>query len=337
MTTRTENIGELLRRVDKEIKEGRLSEAAHLIDTILELNPKNIYARAYRERIEELQKALITAPPPSAVTPAAAVPEPAVHASPAPAPTTPEPVSNIIPMTRQQKLSDASLEAYKTLLNEIWRDGAISPLEEERVQNFREIFAISQDEHEYVEQHARLSCYLNAVRDAWNKGIRDFDALRGLFRITAQEDLILTPKVQRMLKALNAKGIILSLDDDKNFLLLVERLLEKHGYHSLNTTSGEEALNLLENFTPDLVLCDIAFGQRNMNGFMFYERFRAIERFASVPFIFISALNQRELIKTGKKIGVDDYITKPVDNDVLLAAIEGRIRRVREMKNASEY
>lgn len=319
MTTSKENIGELLRRVDKVIKNGDLAEAAALIDRILELNPKNIYARAYRERIDELQKD-----------------RPAAAAGPAPVlPTVP--VSRVIPSKSEQKLSDAVMEAYKTLLNEIWKDGEVTPIEAERVENFREFFAISPEEHAYLEQNSRLTCYLNAVKDAWLSGLRDFAGIKATFKVTEQEETVMQHKVDRIIKSLGAKGVILSLDDDRNFLLLVERLLEKHGYHSLNTTSGEEALNLLESFTPDLVLCDIAFGQKNMNGFMFYERFRSIERFAAIPFIFISALNQKELIKTGKKIGVDDYITKPVDNDVLLAAIEGRIRRVREMKKASDY
>lgn len=328
MKSSKENISELLRTVDKVIKSGQLDKATELIDTILDLNPKNIYARAYRERIDVLRTEKKS-------TREQAPPEPPV-ASAAPAGNE-RAAAQVIPSRHQQKLSDAVIEAYKTLLNEIWKDGDFSPLEQERVNTMREFFAISPDEHSYLEQNARLTCYLNAVKDAWNKGTRDFTRLQSLFKITEQEALILQQKTDRLIKSLNAKGVILSLDDDKNFLLLVERLLEKNGYHCLNTTSGEEALNLLENFTPDLVLCDIAFGHQNMNGFMFYEQFRSIERFAAVPFIFISALNQKELIKTGKKLGVDDYITKPVDNDVLLAAIEGRIRRVREMKKAVDY
>jgi PleD family two-component response regulator len=323
-TSNKENISELLRTVDKVIKAGDLLHATGLIDRILELNPKNIYARAYRERIDELtakrsKTAEATAPPPAIILPE----EP--------------PVARVIPSKYEQKMSDAVIEAYKTLLQEIWKDGDVSPVESERLNAMREFFAISPDEHEYLEQNARLTCYLNAVKEAWDKGTRDLTRIKSVFKISEQEDAILQHKVDRMIKSLTTKGVILSLDDDRNFLLLVERLLEKNGYLSLNTTSGEEALTLLENFMPDLVLCDIAFGQKHMNGFMFYERFRSIERFASVPFIFISALNQKELIRTGKKIGVDDYITKPVDNDVLLAAIEGRIRRVREMKKATEY
>lgn len=327
MNKSKQNVSELLRRVDKVIKTGTLDDAAAIIDTILEISPKNIYARAYLERIGELRKERNIV----------AVPAPVAPPVPAAAPPAPKSSAQVFPTKSEQKLSDAVIEAYKTLLNEIWKDGDITPLEHERVQSMREFFAISQDEHDYLEQNARLTSYVNAVRDEYNKGVRDFSAIRSTYRITEQEANVLQLKIDRLIRSIGAKGVILSLDDDKNFLLLTERLLEKNGYHSLNTTSGEEALNLLENFTPDLVLCDIAFGQQNMNGFMFYERFRAIERFASIPFIFISALNQKELIKTGKRIGVDDYLTKPVDNDVLLAAVEGRIRRVREMKNAVDY
>ncbi|MCK9408596.1 MAG: response regulator [Bacteriovoracaceae bacterium] len=325
-----ENIGELLRSVDAVIKSGDLQKASILIDTILELNPRNVYARAYRERIEELEKLSVkkSTSSPAATPPIVPSLDDDRHK---------DSMARVIPSKYEQKLSAAVLEAYKTLLNEIWRDGDVTPLEVERMYSMREFFDISLEEHEYLEQNVRLTCYLNAVKDAWNKGTRDFSRIKTIFNITDQEEVILRPKVDRLIKSLKAKGVILSLDDDKNFLLLVERLLEKNGYHSLNTTSGEEALNLLENFTPDLVLCDIAFGLKNMNGFMFYELFRSIERFAAIPFIFISALNQIELITTGKKIGVDDYITKPVDNDVLLAAIEGRIRRVREMKKAVDF
>ncbi len=330
MMNTKENISELLRSVDKLIKAEKFDESLRLVEQILQINGRNIYAKAYKERIEELIKERRSKEPGKVIAHPSA-PTPAASESSADAP------SVLIPSKYVQKISDAVMEAYKTFLNEIWKDGHITPLEQERAKSMQEFFAISQDEHDYLEQNSRLTCYLNAVRDAWNKGTRDLSGIKERFKVTENEELVLEPKVKRLLKSLDSKGVVLSLDDDRNFLLLIERLLEKNGYLCLNTTSGEEALNLLESFSPDIVLCDIAFGQRNMNGFMFYERFRSIERFASVPFIFISALNQKELIRTGKKLGVDDYLTKPVENDVLLAAIEGKIRRTREMKKAVDY
>lgn len=332
MTTK-ENIAEILRSIDKLIKAEKFEESLRLVDQILLVNTKNIYAKAYKERIETLLKGQKEKLSDQTDFPAIRTDDSRTESS----TETPPQESVVIPAKYVQKISDAVLEAYKTFLNEIWKDGYITPFEQERADSMREFFAISQDEHDYLEQNARLTSYLNAVKNQWNKGVRDFSTLKKLFKISEQEETVLEHKLNRLLKSLDSKGVILSLDDDRHFLLLTERLLEKNGYLSLNTTSGEEALNLLENFTPDLVLCDIAFGQKNMNGFMFYEKFRSIEKFSSVPFIFISALDQRELIRTGKKIGVDDYLTKPVEKDVLLAAIEGRIRRTREMKKAADY
>ncbi len=327
----TKNISELLRDVDKIVKSGDLDEASKLIDEILEFNPKNIYARAYAERISSLIKEKKekesghSSPPQHKPEQKQEIQQPpAIEAAGSVEVKTPEVLS--------AKFSDAILEAYKTLMDEVWKDGTITPYEQERIDEMRSFFAISKDEHNYFEQNARMTCYLDAIKEGWKKGKREFVELKNQFRLTEDEDLLLQPKVERLIKSLKSKGVILALDDDKNFLMLVEMLLEKNGYHILNTTSGEEALTLLENFSPDLVLCDIAFGHQNMNGFMFYEKFRALERFASTPFIFISGLNQKELYRTGKKLGVDDYLIKPFDNELLLATIEGRLRRVREMQ-----
>ncbi|MDP1677073.1 MAG: response regulator [Bacteroidota bacterium] len=324
------NISEMLRDVDKVVKSGNLEEAIILIEKILEINPKNIYARAYNERVslllkeqkEKKEKEVSSAAQSSQIQP----PEQKVSVPPI------EQESKKPSAEHSIKLSDAILQAYKTLLDEVWRDGHITPVEQERIDAMRSFFAVSKDEHDYLEQNARMTCYLGAIKNDWNKGIREFTGVKKQFQLTDDEESILQPKVERLLKSLNSKGVILALDDDKNFLMIVGLLLEKNGYHTLNTTSGEEALTLLENFSPDLILCDIAFGSQNMNGFMFYEKFRAMERFASTPFIFISGLNQKEMLRTGKKLGVDDYLIKPFDNELLLATIEGRLRRVKEMQ-----
>ena len=69
-----------------------------------------------------------------------------------------------------------------------------------------------------------------------------------------------------------------------------------------------------------------------MNGFQFYENFRNMDEFKHVPFIFISAFSQETMVQTGKKLGVDDYLIKPIQPDLLIATIEGKLRRANELQ-----
>ena len=126
------------------------------------------------------------------------------------------------------------------------------------------------------------------------------------------------------------------LDDDEKFLDAIKIILTDGGYYCFTVISGEEALQLLDTTTPDLILCDINFTKPNMSGFAFYERFRSMDRFLPTPFIFLSGLDQDVLIRTGKKLGADDYLTKPIDTEMLLATIEGKLRRSRELRRTAD-
>ena len=66
-----------------------------------------------------------------------------------------------------------------------------------------------------------------------------------------------------------------------------------------------------------------------MTGFELLERVTALApRFADMPFIFLTALAQREAELKGRRLGADDYVTKPVDFDILASIVETRLARV---------
>ena len=125
---------------------------------------------------------------------------------------------------------------------------------------------------------------------------------------------------------------MLLLDDDQSFLSIIKDVLTDEGYNCATVNSGEEGLKALESVTPDIVICDIDFVKPQMNGFTFYEKFRAIDRFVDIPFIFMSGLDQDIVVRAGKKMGVDDYLTKPFDSELLIATVEGKLKRSRELK-----
>lgn len=118
---------------------------------------------------------------------------------------------------------------------------------------------------------------------------------------------------------------ILVVDDQADHLHAVELILDGMGYRVRTCTSGQEALHLLAREPVDLILADIAMPQ--MNGYQLFEAVRSHTDWTLIPFIFLTARAMDSDIRYGKAMGVDDYLTKPIQPEDLLAAIEGKLRR----------
>ena len=88
--------------------------------------------------------------------------------------------------------------------------------------------------------------------------------------------------------------------------------------------------------TPDLVLCDVSMPA--MTGFEVLERLNEIApRLGHIPFIFLTALADRESELKGRRLGADDYVTKPIDFDRLLFIIDARLAGVARTKLSSKF
>jgi DNA-binding response OmpR family regulator len=115
---------------------------------------------------------------------------------------------------------------------------------------------------------------------------------------------------------------ILLVDDDVLLRRSLAFNLEQAGYHASTAASAEDALAMVRQERPDLILLDI--GLPGMDGL---DALRIIQADFNVPVIFLTA-RHRELDEVlGLELGADDYITKPFDNDVLLARIKATLRR----------
>lgn len=115
---------------------------------------------------------------------------------------------------------------------------------------------------------------------------------------------------------------ILLVDDESRMLDLLALYLIPKGYQCTKVNSGIKAIELLEKRHFELVLLDIMMPE--MNG---WETCQKIREFSNIPIIMITARNQKVDIIKGLKLGADDYITKPFDEEELLARIESLLRR----------
>lgn len=116
---------------------------------------------------------------------------------------------------------------------------------------------------------------------------------------------------------------VLIVDDEERMVELIALFLKPNGYITYKVNSGLEALDVIKEHKIDLVLLDVMMPE--MDGWTTCKEIRTI---SDVPIIMLTARDQSNDIVKGLKLGADDYITKPFDEDVLLARIEAVSRRL---------
>ncbi|WP_407540281.1 response regulator [Deinococcus radiomollis] len=118
---------------------------------------------------------------------------------------------------------------------------------------------------------------------------------------------------------------ILVVDDDAAILKLVSVILARAGHEVRTSSHPVEALDLLQVFTPELIISDVVMPY--MTGLEFLEEVRKHERFASLPFMLLSSHAERGDVRRGMNLGADDYLPKPFTPQDLTTAVDARMRR----------
>lgn len=117
-------------------------------------------------------------------------------------------------------------------------------------------------------------------------------------------------------------GKVLIVDDDSSIRLLVSDVLTDQGLTVSTAPSGEEALELLEGESFDLILLDIMM--KGMDGL---EVCRRVRDRVGCPILFLTAKDSSRDIVAGLNLGADDYLTKPFELEVLAARVQAHLRR----------
>jgi two-component system, OmpR family, alkaline phosphatase synthesis response regulator PhoP len=120
---------------------------------------------------------------------------------------------------------------------------------------------------------------------------------------------------------------ILCVEDDRDTAALIAEELVDRGYEVVLAHDGREGFAAILKVMPDLVLSDISMPA--MSGFDLLEQLIALApRFSKMPFVFLTALTDRDNELKGRRLGADDYVTKPFALAELLARIDAVLRRV---------
>jgi DNA-binding NarL/FixJ family response regulator len=127
---------------------------------------------------------------------------------------------------------------------------------------------------------------------------------------------------------------LLLIDDDPNLIVLVKDYLEFRGYEVIPAGNGQEGLEAMKTFTPDLIICDVMMPE--MDGYTFVETIRQDSSTDWVPVIFLSARGQTADRVKGLTTGADVYMVKPFEPEELVAQVESSLKhtdRLLQMQN----
>ncbi|WP_108671402.1 response regulator transcription factor [Peribacillus acanthi] len=120
---------------------------------------------------------------------------------------------------------------------------------------------------------------------------------------------------------------VLLVDDEKRMLDLLELNMVPTGFKCIKKQAGKDAISFLETEHADLVILDIMMP--DMDG---WQTCKNIREFSDVPIIMLTARDDKEDIVKGLRLGADDYITKPFNEEELVARITAVMRRAKNDK-----
>lgn len=112
---------------------------------------------------------------------------------------------------------------------------------------------------------------------------------------------------------------ILVVDDEPNIVIALEYLLQREGYEVQKAYNGQQALDCMENWTPDIVVLDVMMP--GMNGFEVARRLREIPALEQTKIIFLTAKGTQRDKESGYASGAEYYMIKPFDNDVFISTV----------------
>ncbi len=118
---------------------------------------------------------------------------------------------------------------------------------------------------------------------------------------------------------------ILVVEDDANLSLLYQSTLKRGRYDVIVAENGVRALELFDSHTIDLVISDIMMP--DLDGYELVDAIRSSS--SSIPILFITAKESFEDKKKGFKLGIDDYMVKPIDVNEMLLRVEALLRRAK--------
>ncbi|MBX2989933.1 MAG: response regulator [Bacteroidetes bacterium] len=114
--------------------------------------------------------------------------------------------------------------------------------------------------------------------------------------------------------------VVLVVDQDERVLISLAGTLHKYGFGAIGAGGLEEAIDALSTFKPSLIISEVNFESGSI-GYDLYLWIRHNEELGATPFLYLATRVTREMLIAGRRMGVDEFIVKPLDEEVVMASI----------------
>jgi len=119
---------------------------------------------------------------------------------------------------------------------------------------------------------------------------------------------------------MDIKHKLLLVEDEIELVSIVQTYFRDEGFEVRIALNGIEALKVVRDFKPDVIVSDVKMGQ--MDGFEFFEALKKLPEFSKTPFIFLTIMDDRSSVERATRLGASGYMTKPFDVEELHEKIQ---------------
>jgi CheY-like chemotaxis protein len=217
---------------------------------------------------------------------------------------------------------------FRDFLTELWKQGKPGTEHDGLIASMQVNLQISNSRRMELLRGVKNHLYKEALQEIWlTGGLSAFDMdtverLRSRYDVSWLDHSLIETTMLKEVRKNKVRANILIVDSDDASLLQISQLLRSGSFAVIAAGSVKEALEAIETVTPDLILSELAFTDGSL-GFDLYGFARESKRTEKTPFLFMTPSLDRTTHIIGKKVGVDDFIAKPVDGELLLATITG--------------
>jgi DNA-binding response OmpR family regulator len=123
--------------------------------------------------------------------------------------------------------------------------------------------------------------------------------------------------------------LVLIVDQDERVLTSLTSTLRKHGFRAAGAGSYDEAREAISEYKPDMVVSEVNFENGSV-GYDLYLWIRTSVDTGELPFLFLATRIDRDTLIAGKRLGVNDFVLKPLDEELVVASILNCLSRTRK-------